>query len=92
MRSCAAHHFPKCCVIGMAISWTTMFAIEPPLVACVVSKPIYILTALRVTKEHRIAIPVLKEAPQGCRFWRPRGPDAERFNSWRAAWPRGVSK
>jgi predicted LPLAT superfamily acyltransferase len=42
-----------------------MFAIEPPLVACVVGKPIYILTALRVTKEYRIPIPALKEAHPG---------------------------
>ncbi len=38
-KECATLHYPKSCGIGMAISWTTMFAFEPRLVAFVVGKP-----------------------------------------------------
>jgi flavin reductase (DIM6/NTAB) family NADH-FMN oxidoreductase RutF len=55
-----AHDHPKSCASGMAISWNTMVAFEPPLVACVVSKPKYSLAALRATEDRRIAILALK--------------------------------
>lgn len=55
-----AHDHPKSCACGMAISWNAMVAFEPPLVACVVSKPNYGLAALRATEDRRIAILALK--------------------------------
>ena len=55
-----AHDHPKSCASGMAISWNTMVAFEPPLVACIVSKPKYSLAALRATEDRRIAILALK--------------------------------
>jgi len=68
-----AHDHPKSCASGMAISWTKMFAFEPRLVARVVGKPESIVAALRVTKEHRIASPALKVAPQVVGFGDPAG-------------------
>jgi flavin reductase (DIM6/NTAB) family NADH-FMN oxidoreductase RutF len=55
-----AHDHPKSCASGMAISWNTMVAFEPPLVACIVSKPKYSLAALGATGDRRIAILALK--------------------------------
>jgi hypothetical protein len=71
----------------MAMSWRMRVEFELPLIGCVVSNPKYILAALRVTKEHRIAISALEEAPQVVGFGDPAGPNADRFNSRRAAWP-----
>jgi flavin reductase (DIM6/NTAB) family NADH-FMN oxidoreductase RutF len=48
----------------MAMSWQRRVKFEPSLVACVVSNPKCSLAALRATKDRRIAIPALKEAPQ----------------------------
>ncbi len=55
-----AHDHRKSCASGMAISWNTMVAFEPPLVACVVIKPKHSLAALRATEDRRIAILALK--------------------------------
>lgn len=55
-----AHDHPKSCASGMAISWNTMVAFEPPLVACVVSRPKYSLATLRAPEDRRVAILALK--------------------------------
>jgi hypothetical protein len=61
----------------MAISWTTMFAFEPPLVAGADSNPRSSLAAMRAMRDRRIAIMALKKAPQVVGIGKSAGLDAD---------------